>query len=232
VKLFTGLLGAWAFVLMAYEHGKSDKVCHELGKDGCAMKAGADNILNYLGKGWMPEITIYSSFLFNLLTLIPGIPIISIIVRYNLLAANLCGPMVSFGFAVVLPWVITMFTYRLSLLGDICSWAGIVVMGFANFVVPAMIYREALLRYPLPGEASYTEPLLLEEDGGCGGEEEDEPEKQPQPASPPVDAIPPFVRRLVAPARLAKAFAVVFTVVSLVTIALNVYLEVIFHSSE
>jgi hypothetical protein len=36
----------------------------------------------------------------------------------------------------------------------------------------------------------------------------------------------------VAPARLAKAFAVVFTVVSLVTIALNVYLEVIFHSSE
>ena len=30
----------------------------------------------------------------------------------------------------------------------LCNWVGVIVQGYINFVVPALIYRSSLLRYP------------------------------------------------------------------------------------
>ena len=43
---------------------------------------------------------------------LPGIPVLAIMVRYNLLNAKLMGPRGAFLTAVVLPWVLTAFFYR------------------------------------------------------------------------------------------------------------------------
>ena len=81
--------------------------------------------------------------------------------RYNLLSGRILGKWGAYGFAVVLPWIFTAFCYNASVLADVCAWAGILVMGFANFVVPAMCYRAGLQQ--ASGEK---QPLLSEAAGG------------------------------------------------------------------
>jgi hypothetical protein len=53
---------------------------------------GYDNILNRLGEQDMPVVTKLSSYLWNIFTLIPGIPVLAIMVRYNLLNGTGAGP--------------------------------------------------------------------------------------------------------------------------------------------
>ena len=155
MKVLSGLLGSWAFVLIV--DNKYGGQCRELphGQDNCTVQEGSDNILNLLARFDQPEITQYSSYLWNLSTIIPGIPILSIMLRYNYLVSN--GPGGKFGafaWAVLIPWLLCMFTYRLGIIADICTWAGVVVMGFANFVLPVMVYRAAVIKHPLAHEVS------------------------------------------------------------------------------
>ena len=121
LKLLAGILGSFAFQLVR--------------PDGTA-KEGADNILNILAKDNMPTVTQLSSYMWNISTLIPGIPVLAIMVRvcmvasayvclthhgytqvrYNLLNSGVTGPKMAFFLGVVAPWLLTMWAYQASML--------------------------------------------------------------------------------------------------------------------
>eukprot|EP00730_Choanoeca_flexa_P000797 TRINITY_DN10338_c0_g1_i6.p1 TRINITY_DN10338_c0_g1~~TRINITY_DN10338_c0_g1_i6.p1 ORF type:complete len:603 (+),score=166.30 TRINITY_DN10338_c0_g1_i6:181-1989(+) len=133
MKLLAGILGGWAFALML-PNGKP--------------RPHADDILNILLLRDQPWYSQYSAYLWDITTLIPGIPVLAIMVRYNLLSGKVCNRFWSFFFGVVAPWIVTMFLYESNVLTAFCNWVAIVVQGYINFVIPAMLYRSALLRYP------------------------------------------------------------------------------------
>ena len=132
LKLLAGILGGFAFRLVR-ENGEAQE--------------GMDNILNRLVEPDMPAVTIYSAYFWNISTLIPGIPVLAIMVRYNLLNSGVAGPKMAFFLGVVAPWLVTMFCYQASVLVSICNWSALLTIGAVNLVVPIAIYREALLRY-------------------------------------------------------------------------------------
>jgi len=101
MKIITGLLGAWALWLIA--------------PDG-TVREGADDVLNILVLPYQPKVTRYSAFLWDITTLIPGIPVLAIMVRYNLLSGKVCGRFWSFFWGVVAPWIVTMFCYEADIL--------------------------------------------------------------------------------------------------------------------
>lgn len=51
-------------------------------------------------------------------------------------------------FGVVAPWIVTAFLYNTSWLNEFCNWVAILLQGLVNCVVPVILYRSALLRYP------------------------------------------------------------------------------------
>ena len=57
-------------------------------------------------------ITRYSSYLFMLTTLVPGIPVLAIVVRYNLQSSGLCSRIGATFWGVIAPWVIALFLYN------------------------------------------------------------------------------------------------------------------------
>eukprot|EP00043_Microstomoeca_roanoka_P018373 m.196087 g.196087 ORF g.196087 m.196087 type:complete len:595 (+) comp16812_c0_seq2:200-1984(+) len=132
LKISAGLFGAWGYWL-TYK-GKQRK--------------GADDILNILSLENQPLVTQYSAYLWDITTLIPGIPVLAIMIRYNLLNGKVCNRFWSFFWGVLFPWIVTMFCYQRPLLSQFCNWVAIVVSGYINFVIPAILYRSALLRYP------------------------------------------------------------------------------------
>eukprot|EP00048_Salpingoeca_helianthica_P017002 m.235246 g.235246 ORF g.235246 m.235246 type:complete len:551 (+) comp19959_c0_seq1:41-1693(+) len=133
MKILTGLLGAWAFALMLPGGGQRDN---------------SDNILDLLLTDAMPAASQYAAYLWDITTLIPGIPVLAIMVRYNLLSGRVCGRFAAFFWGVVAPWIVTMFCYESNVLLVFCNWVAIVVQGYINFVVPALLYRAALLHAP------------------------------------------------------------------------------------
>eukprot|EP00049_Salpingoeca_infusionum_P024384 m.15846 g.15846 ORF g.15846 m.15846 type:complete len:601 (-) comp6803_c0_seq2:384-2186(-) len=133
LKVVCGLLGAWAYWLV-------------LPND--TPRPESDDILNILTLPNQPKLTIYSAYLWDITTLIPGIPVLAIMVRYNLLSGKVSNRFWSFFWGVVFPWIVTMFCYETNILTAFCNWIAIVLQGFINFVVPAFLYRTALKRYP------------------------------------------------------------------------------------
>jgi len=100
----------------------------------------SDNMLNLLVKSDNLEITQYSSFLWNITTLIPGIPVLAVVMKYNLVSGDILGERMGFLLAVVLPWVLTAVLYEASILARICAIAGLLIQGYINFVIPVYLY--------------------------------------------------------------------------------------------
>lgn len=151
LKLVAGLLGSLAFRLVR--------------NDGTAVE-GMDDILNRLVEEDMPEFTKLSGYLWNITTLIPGIPVLAIMVRYNLLNSGVVGPRAASFLGVVLPWLVTMFCYQGSMLVTICNWSALLTIGVVNLLVPIAVYREALMQSPEVRRHTVSEssPLLVNQD--------------------------------------------------------------------
>ena len=98
LQLAFGLLGAWAFDLV--------------GPKATCTKSDCQNILLIFDHPDMPVITRYSSYLFMLTTLVPGIPVLAIVVRYNLQSSGLCSRIGATFWGVIAPWVIALFLYN------------------------------------------------------------------------------------------------------------------------
>jgi len=170
LKVAVGMLGSWAFA---------------------TIPASGDDIVELLLGDHQPIYTQYSAYLWDITTLIPGIPVLAVMVRYNLLSGNVCGKYGAFFWGVVFPWLVTAFCYEKDALSLICTWVAIVVQGYINFVIPAMLYRTALLRYPNANDATWpgdvgAEPLLTM----AGESINDVTTKR---SEPPVNAVPRYI---------------------------------------
>eukprot|EP00468_Gymnochlora_sp_CCMP2014_P005181 CAMPEP_0167756398 /NCGR_PEP_ID=MMETSP0110_2-20121227/9366_1 /TAXON_ID=629695 /ORGANISM="Gymnochlora sp., Strain CCMP2014" /LENGTH=496 /DNA_ID=CAMNT_0007642509 /DNA_START=178 /DNA_END=1665 /DNA_ORIENTATION=+ len=104
---------------------------------------GADLLtkLNQRGQ-WM--LTRLGALFFPPLVLVPGIPILSIIVRYNLLENKVCGPFWANIYGVILPWVIAMFLMSGNLLNFILNWSGLLTVAPLNFLIPCAMFLKSM----------------------------------------------------------------------------------------
>merc|ERR1719433_1059958 len=139
-RIVFGLFGASAYPLL-----RGDALPKKYGVN--RQKKGAANILNSLGLPCNWTITQYSSFLWDVSTLIPGIPVVAVVMKYNLVNGGILSPRNAFLFAVIFPWVVTAFCYESSALASMCAWAGLCVQGYINFAVPVYLYIKSLQRH-------------------------------------------------------------------------------------
>ncbi|CAI6007372.1 unnamed protein product [Closterium sp. NIES-65] len=156
LNILLGLLGAWAYKLV-------DDAGHPF--------KGTDNMLNMLdgqadaatacGHPHVAPATEFSVYMWGFFGYIPGIPILAIMVRYNLQASGLFSDSAAFFWAVVAPWLLTAFFYQAQVLVQFCNWVAIICQGFINLVVPTLLFRAALITYPTPEELESRGYLLV-----------------------------------------------------------------------
>ncbi|CAI5460741.1 unnamed protein product [Closterium sp. Yama58-4] len=136
LNILLGLLGAWAYKLV-------DDAGHPF--------KGTDNMLNMLdgqadaatacGHPHVSPATEFSVYMWGFFGYIPGIPILAIMVRYNLQASGLFSDSAAFFWAVVAPWLLTAFFYQAQVLVQFCNWVAIICQGFINLVCDDVDYR-------------------------------------------------------------------------------------------
>jgi hypothetical protein len=68
--------------------------------------------------------------------------------RYNLITGKLLGPKLAFLVGVVAPWMVSMFFYHGRGLSSVVNWTAVLIQGAVNFVFPAILFYQALKRYP------------------------------------------------------------------------------------
>eukprot|EP00467_Chlorarachnion_reptans_P001881 CAMPEP_0114538878 /NCGR_PEP_ID=MMETSP0109-20121206/30384_1 /TAXON_ID=29199 /ORGANISM="Chlorarachnion reptans, Strain CCCM449" /LENGTH=532 /DNA_ID=CAMNT_0001722939 /DNA_START=166 /DNA_END=1761 /DNA_ORIENTATION=+ len=120
--------GTFLFILMGLVGAMAYKFPH-----------GAD-LLTKLSHPNQWIITRVFAQLFPPLVLVPGIPILSIIMRYNLLENRICGPMLANLIAVFLPWMLALLTMSGNLLNVILNWTGLLTVGPLNFLIPCAMF--------------------------------------------------------------------------------------------
>jgi hypothetical protein len=86
----------------------------------------------------MSRICVYIFPCANLMT---SIPVFSIIIRYNLLNNKLCSKYVANLFAVVFPWILSLFFYSGNQLNFIINWSSALFFVFINAILPSMLYN-------------------------------------------------------------------------------------------
>ena len=112
MKLAAGMLGAWAYTLVIEGVPRSDP--------------DASDILQLLMLHDQPAITQWSAYLWDVTTLIPGIPVLAIMIRYNLLSGGVCGPFWSFFWGVVFPWLTAFpLLYMPDILGQFVNFTSL-----------------------------------------------------------------------------------------------------------
>lgn len=90
--------------------------------------------------GWY---AVLAAYLFPPAALLTGIPVFSIIIRYNLLENKICGPVAANLFAVVFPWAVALFFYTGSFLEQLINWSSALIFSALNFTFPLLVYVAA-----------------------------------------------------------------------------------------
>jgi len=101
---------------------------------------------NYPLVGPLRFVTLVSVYLFPIIVLLPGIPVYSIIVRYNLLKTNMIKRRPANFLAVVLPWLVALPFYSGKHFMEMINYVSLFVNGLINFIIPFWLY---LLSYKL-----------------------------------------------------------------------------------
>ena len=117
--LILGLLGAWALDF-----------------------SGGNDVLAVITDPATPRMLLVSkigAFVLPLAALITGIPIFSIIIRYNLLQLGV--PILPANlFSVGLPWLLSLVFFAGNQLNDLITWSSAVLTIILNFVLPVALY--------------------------------------------------------------------------------------------
>jgi hypothetical protein len=124
IYLFLGIFGAWAFPHIA------------TGNMLELMVDARESI-------WL-QICVY---LFSFTTIGIGIPVYTIITRYNLFVSNICSSFNSKLVAIVFPWCISFALYQGDGFVRFVNWSSLVFSNVINFILPAMVYIESVRRY-------------------------------------------------------------------------------------
>eukprot|EP01012_Entosiphon_sulcatum_P058463 TRINITY_DN8252_c0_g1_i1.p1 TRINITY_DN8252_c0_g1~~TRINITY_DN8252_c0_g1_i1.p1 ORF type:complete len:489 (+),score=55.17 TRINITY_DN8252_c0_g1_i1:53-1519(+) len=103
------------------------------------------------------------SYLFPWAALVSGIPIFSIIIRYNLLELQVCSKRVANLLAVVCPWVLALLISRSDLVNVAVSIGGLYTTIPLNFILPCVLYLIGVRNRPGgPVGDAEAEALLLQ----------------------------------------------------------------------
>ena len=111
-----------------------------------AYEKVASNVLTTFASGGHLGTEI-SAYIFSLGVIGLGIPLFSIMIRYNLYVGKVFGPKLSAFFGVVLPWLVSWPLYQGNGFGIFVSWASLLINSFINFGLPMVIYITARRRY-------------------------------------------------------------------------------------
>ncbi|CAI5998557.1 unnamed protein product [Closterium sp. NIES-64] len=140
LNILLGLLGAWAYKLV-------DDAGHPF--------KGTDNMLNMLdgqadaatacGHPHVAPATEFSVYMWGFFGYIPGIPILAIMVRYNLQASGLFSDSAAFFWAVVAPWLLTAFFYQAQASGLFSDSAAFFWAVVAPWLLTAFFYQAQVL---------------------------------------------------------------------------------------
>jgi Transmembrane amino acid transporter protein len=117
-----GIVGAWAY--------------HFTPTEDILSKINDDKV----PASWLftaSQITVYA---FPLVALLTGIPIFSIIVRYNLVENNIMRKSFANVFAVLLPWLVAIPAYTGTGLMLVINWTSLLINGAINFIIPVTLY--------------------------------------------------------------------------------------------
>ena len=81
-----------------------------------------------------------ATYLFPPMALVSGIPIFSIIIRYNLMENKICSKVVANFWAVLFPWICALVMYAGDLLNDLITWGSLLTTVPLNFMLPCYLF--------------------------------------------------------------------------------------------
>lgn len=93
------------------------------------------------------KISAVTFYLFPACVNLTTIPVNSIMQRYNLKEAGVCGPRMAAFLGVVSPWLIAIPLYTGSGYQTLVTWAGLILNSSVNFVFPPILYILAIRMY-------------------------------------------------------------------------------------
>jgi len=113
-----------------------------------------------------------ATYLFPPVALLSGIPIFSIIIRYNLMENKLCGERWANVWSVLFPWVAALLLYAGSLLQYLLNWGSLLTTVPLNLCLPCLLFvlssridkspvSTGDVEYNAVGGSSKNEPLCV-----------------------------------------------------------------------
>jgi len=78
-----------------------------------------------------------------------GIPLFSVVVRYNLFVGKVFSSRWSSFFGVVFPWLVSFLLYQGDGFDLFVTWASLLINGAINFILPVVLYITARSRHRL-----------------------------------------------------------------------------------
>ncbi|EUD66553.1 hypothetical protein C922_03187 [Plasmodium inui San Antonio 1] len=121
-----------------------------------------DNILYYILQN--PFINTYMKiciYLFDLLTIAPGIYVYCIATRYNLINSNICSEKIAFIFGTIFPFLISWFFTSRAIFENVFTWSSLIFSYVCNFITPSIIYLIACKNIPYSGKNPLHHILVL-----------------------------------------------------------------------
>jgi len=125
---------------------------------------GGEDLLAQLTRPSIPAFIKISTFFFPLFEFVVSIPILSVIVRYNLVESGVASRPTAAFIAVVLPWLMGICFYGGIMINYVITWVGISAAGPLNFIIPCWIFL-------ISSRSKRLVPSVIEEEGGQYEEE-------------------------------------------------------------
>jgi len=122
-----GLIGAWA-----YPHHCPANVLTRLSAKGVDPTSASRIVTRITAMAW-------SFFMIGC-----GVPVYSIMVRYNLMVSGLCAPKWAQFWGVAFPWVISWLFYIGSAFTAFINWNSLLIFGLINFSMPLAAHIASL----------------------------------------------------------------------------------------
>ncbi|SCO74661.1 amino acid transporter, putative [Plasmodium vivax] len=100
-------------------------------------------------------------YLFDLLTIAPGIYVYCIATRYNLVNSNICSEKMAFILGTIFPFLISWFFTSRVIFENIFTWSSLIFSYACNFITPSIIYLIACKNIPYSGKNPLHHILVL-----------------------------------------------------------------------
>jgi amino acid permease len=156
-----------------------------------AFPRAPENLLSVMLSAKVSVATRLCATLFGVVIIGLGVPIFSVIMRYNLVSGALCSEPWAHVWSSVLPWTTAWMLYQGSVMLKLLNWSGLILNGFIDFLMPGIVTLVSL----------YTahRSMRRRREGGTSEQGRHTPPLSPlSPLSPsaggPVKPFPPWLR--------------------------------------